>query len=417
MPELLSPAGNFEKMTAAARYGADAVYFAGEMFGMRAAAGNFTLSEMQDGIALLHKMGKKAYLTVNTIPRTEEFPLLERYLDSIHDFGIDAFIVADLGVMNAIRARIPDAHIHISTQASVVSAETCRAFHSLGAERIVLARELSLADVVRIRQAVPDIELEAFIHGSMCVSWSGRCLLSGFYCDRDSNRGACAQPCRWNYRKSPPLYAEFYEEKRPETLLPAFQFEDGTFIMSSKDMCMIEHIPELMQCGIDCFKIEGRMKSAYYTAVVTNAYRMAMDAYQANPAAYRFDPAWLRELESVSHREYCTGYWFDNPMEDPQLCQNAGYIREKAYIATANSYDEETGLACFTQRNKLSVGEEAELISPGKNGIRFSVTEMLNADKQPISDCPHPQMKFYLKVPFPVKEGDILRGADRKDTL
>lgn len=412
MPELLSPAGNFEKLKAAALYGADAVYFAGEMFGMRASADNFTIDEIKEAVDYLHSLSKKAYLTVNTIPRTAEFPILRKYLEALSDIDIDAFIVADIGVMALIKEVLPDAHIHVSTQASVVSAATCRQYKALGAERVVLARELSMREVADIRREAPDVELESFIHGSMCISWSGRCLLSGFYCDRDSNRGRCAQPCRWNYEAHGPLFAEIHEEKRPEHSLPVFEEKDGTFIMSSKDMCMIEHIPELIASGIDCFKIEGRMKSAYYTAVVTNAYRTAIDAYTADPINYKFNPEWLRELESVSHREYCTGYWYDSPMDNPQLCTNNGYIREKAYIATAISYDPDTSLACFLQRNKISCGEGAELISPGKIGRAFTVTEMYDEYMNKIEACPHPLMKFYVKVPFEVKTGDILRGAN-----
>ncbi len=411
MPELLSPAGNFEKLKAAALYGADAVYFAGEMFGMRAAADNFTLDEIREAVAFLHSLSKKAFLTLNTIPRTNEFPVLRKYLEDLRDIEIDAFICADLGVMALLREVIPSAHIHVSTQASVVSAQTCNYYKSLGAERVVLARELNMDEVKSIR-AGTDIELECFIHGSMCVSWSGRCLLSGFYCDRDSNRGKCAQPCRWNYTAKGPLYAEFHEEKRPESVLPVYEDKEGTFILSSKDMCMIEHIPELMQSGVDCFKIEGRMKSAYYTAVVTNAYRTAIDAYERDPENYKFDPAWLRELESVSHREYCTGYWFDDPMVNPQTTSNLGYIREKAYIATALSYDSDTSLACFLQRNKISVGESAELISPGLVGRCFEVAEMYDEYMNPIDSCPHPLMKFYVKMPFEIKPGDIMRGAN-----
>ena len=272
MPELLSPAGNFEKMKAALLYGADAVYLAGNLFGMRSAADNFSDDELKEATDYVHARGKKIYLTVNTMPRGYEYPVLERYLHTIKDYGIDAMIIADLGVLNTVKRIIPDMEIHISTQASAVSAAVCRAYYDLGAKRVVLARELPMEEILEIKANIPkELELEAFIHGSMCVSYSGRCTLSNYLTGRDANRGACTQPCRWNY--------SLVEEKRPDVPLPIMETENGTFILGSKDMCMIEHIPELMKSGIDSFKIEGRMKSAYYTAVVTNAYRMAMDAY------------------------------------------------------------------------------------------------------------------------------------------
>ena len=264
MPELLSPAGNFEKMKAAFLYGADAVYLAGNMFGMRSAADNFTTEELGNAVLYAHGRGKKIYLTVNTMPRGYEYPALRRFLDEIKDIGIDAMIIADLGVLDTVKSIIPDMEVHISTQAGVVSAPVCRAFYNLGAKRVVLAREVSLAEIKEIKADIPrGLELEAFIHGSMCVSFSGRCTLSNYLTGRDANRGACTQPCRWNYA--------LVEEKRPDVPLPIEQTQDGTFVFGSKDMCMIEHIPELMESGIDSFKIEGRMKSAYYTAVVTNA--------------------------------------------------------------------------------------------------------------------------------------------------
>ena len=406
-PELLAPAGNFEKLRAALLYGADAVYFAGDAFGMRASAGNFTTPEIFEAVAYTHEKGARAYLTVNTMPRTAEYPALTQYLTSLRGSGIDALIVSDLGVLTAAKELLPEAEIHISTQASAVSAADVRAWRALGASRVVLARELTLAEVAEIVHAVPDTEIECFIHGAMCVSYSGRCLLSNFFTGRDSNRGACAQPCRWNYRA-----LEVTEEKRPDAPMPLFEDKDGTFVMSSRDMCMIEHIPELVDAGITSFKIEGRMKSAYYAAVVTNAYRMAIDAYQKDPAAYRFAPAYLRELESVSHRDYGTGYWFDTPREEANVCTHTGYIREKAYIATALSYDAESGRATFVQRNKVSAGEAVELISPGKVGRPLTVCELCDADGAPIESAPHPGMIFSLRAPFPVQPGDILRGSN-----
>ena len=417
MPELLSPAGNFEKMKAALLYGADAVYLAGTRFGMRSAADNFTDEELLEAVTYTHQRGKKLYLTLNTMPHGNEYEALRGFLIRVKDFGIDAMIVADLGVLATVKELLPDMEIHVSTQASIVSPEAARAYAALGAKRLVLARELTLSEIRAIRDGLdPSVELEAFVHGSMCVSYSGRCMLSNHFTGRDANRGACAQPCRWVYTIT--------EEKRPEMPFPIEQNELGTFVMSSKDMCTIGILPQLMEAGIDSFKIEGRMKSAYYTAVVTNAYRMAMDAYLANPEGYRFDSAWQRELESVSHREYCTGYYEEFPMENAQLTAQNGYIREKAYFATAISEKElplPKGLALqteggrlypFVQRNKVSVGDRAEMISPRCVGKPLLVKELYAEDGTPIPSAPHPSMKFFARVPFEVREGDIMRSGD-----
>ncbi len=402
-PELLSPAGSPEKLHAALNYGADAVYLAGNMFGMRAAAANFSDEELYEAVRYTHARGKKVYLTLNTMPREYEYGALRAYLLRIRDAGIDAFIIADMGVLATVRELIPDAEIHISTQTSCVSAASARMWQSLGATRVVLARELTMEEIRRIRDNIPPaLELEAFIHGSMCISYSGRCLLSNHFTGRDGNRGMCAQPCRWNY--------VITEEKRPEMPLPIEETERGTFIMSSRDMCMIEHIPDLMTSGINSFKIEGRMKSAYYTAVVTNAYRMAMDRYIADPAAYTYDPLWLRELESVSHREYATGYYYDNSTEAAQTVTDMGYLREKAYLAVVTDYDPKTGIASFIQRNKVISGTDAELITPGSVGKVLPVHDMKNEDGLSVDAAPHPFMKFSMPVPFPVKPGDILRA-------
>lgn len=409
MPELLAPAGNFEKLKAAVLYGADAVYLAGRMFGMRAAADNFDPDEMRTAVRFAHDRGVKVYLTINTMPRDAEYPLLKDYLLQVKDFGLDALIISDLGVFALARELLPEIPVHISTQASAVSAAACRMWHALGATRVVLARELSLEDVARIRaNTPPELELEAFVHGSMCMAYSGRCLLSNCLTGRDANRGMCAQPCRWHYT----LRGDVVEETRPDAPFVVEENQNGTFILSSKDMCMIEHIPELIRAGIDSFKIEGRVKSAYYAAVVTNSYRMAIDAYLADPAGYSFNPAWLRELESVSHREYCTGYWFDSPRDNAQVCTQSGYIREKAYLATALSYDETSKTAEFVQRNKLTAGQTVELVSPGKTGIPFVAERLWDTDGAPLAATPHPGMRYTLAVPVAVKPGDILRSAD-----
>ncbi|MBQ9744996.1 MAG: U32 family peptidase [Clostridia bacterium] len=412
MKELLCPAGNFEKMRSAILYGADAVYLASDMFGMRAAADNFTLDELSEAVQYAHERGVKVYVTVNTMPHTKEYEILGAYLKKFDQIGVDALIISDLGVFQLTRELIPDMEIHISTQASIVSAASATAWHKLGAKRVVLARELSLAEVLEIRRNTPPtLELECFIHGSMCISYSGRCLLSNYYTGRDANRGACAQPCRWNFNNANPI--TFAEEKRPEDVLSLEEYKEGSYIMSSKDMCMIEHIPELMESGIDSFKIEGRMKSAYYTSICANTYRMAMDEYIKDPLAYKFNEQWLKELESVSHREYATGFFFDDPMKNPQTVSQNGYLREKAYLCVAKTERDAEGYATFMQKNKVCEGERVELITPGKCGRGFIAEDLYDENGVKIPSAPHPFMLFKMKVPFDVKPGDILRSAER----
>lgn len=408
-PELLSPAGNPEKLRAAVLYGADAVYLAGKSFGMRAAADNFTDEELAEGISYAHERNVRVYVALNVMPRTNEYEALRRYVLFLADIGADAVIVSDIGVMELVREIAPELELHVSTQASAVSAQSVRAWGRFGASRVVLARELTLNEIREICKAVPDVELECFVHGSMCVAYSGRCLLSQYYVGRDANRGACAQPCRWEYRAE----LGFHETKRPERVLSAEQYPEGTFIMSSEDLCMIEHIPELMESGIASFKIEGRMKSAYYTAAVTNAYRLAIDAYAENPESYAFVPEYLRELECVSHREYDTGFFFDKPSENPKLTENTGYIREKAYIATAASDSPAGEPALFIQRNKVSRNDNCELLSPGRLGVPFVAEELYSENMEPIESAPHPGMRFYVRIPYEIHAGDIIRGSDK----
>ena len=406
-PELLSPAGNFEKMKAAILYGADAVYLAGNVFGMRAAADNFTLEELSEAVLYAHERGVKVYLTVNTMPREYEYPALEEYFNNLKSIPVDALIIGDVGVLMLAKKMLPDTEIHISTQANSVSAADCLAWYSLGAKRVVLARELTLEEIKAIRAKIPDeLELECFIHGSMCISYSGRCLLSNHITGRDGNRGMCAQPCRWNY--SIRGY-EIVEEKRPDCAMPVEEHNGETFIMASRDTCTIEHIPALVEAGINSFKIEGRMKSAYYTAVVTNTYKMALDSYFGGN--YEYNPLWYRELESVSHRDYHTGYYFTDSHTDANTAQSVGYIKEKAYLAVVVSYDAETGEALLTQRNKMSVLDSAELLTPGKTGIPLTVGELYDIEHNPINSAPHPYMSFYMKMPFAVKAGDIIRAG------
>lgn len=426
--ELLSPAGNFEKLRAAVLYGADAVYLAAKRFGMRAASDNFTREELSEAVMYCHTRGVKLYVTVNVMPHTEEYDGegglddLILYLDRI---GVDAAIVSDIGVLTRIREIAPDLEIHISTQASAVSAQACLAWHRLGAKRIVLARELSLSDIRTIRKNLPDeVELETFIHGAMCIAYSGRCLLSNYFTGRDANHGACAQSCRWCYAEAGRSAAKrtelaLSEANRPDipVALTAVEECGETFFMSSRDMCMIAHIPELEEAGISSYKIEGRVKSAYYTAVVTNAYRMALNHYRSDPSGYTMDPRWYRELCSVSHREYDTGFFFGNPSENANVVTSLGYIREKAYLATATAdatVPDGNGQyhVPFIQRNKVVAGEVVEVISPGKCGTSCLATNMHDGEGNPIESAPHPGMAFTLSLPFPVKAGDILRQGE-----
>lgn len=405
-PELLSPAGNFEKMRSAIRFGADAVYLAGHIFGMRAAADNFSVEELREACEYAHKRGVKVYLTLNTMPREYEYESLRKYLSELSDIPIDAMIIADVGVLMLVKQMRPDMEIHISTQANATSSAACLAWYKLGAKRVVLARELTLEEIKAIRAAIPDeLELECFIHGSMCISYSGRCLLSGHMVARDGNRGMCAQPCRWNYTIKG---YEIEEEKRPDLRMPIEEVNGETFVMSSRDTCTIEHIPELIEAGINSFKIEGRMKSAYYTAVVTNTYKMAINSYFSGN--YNYDPAWYTELESVSHREYNTGYYFTDSHVDPNLTTNNGYLKDKAFLAIVLSYDKEKGLAKLSQRNKMLLTDELEMLTPGKTGLSFKAEELYNEDMEPIESTPHPYMTFYMKVPFELREGDIIRA-------
>ena len=419
--ELLAPAGSWDKLKAAVLYGADAVYLAGKHFGMRAASANFDRDELIAAVRYCHSKNVKVYVTVNVMPHTPEYPALMDYLRFLRAARVDAVIVSDIGVVMAIRQEIPGLEIHISTQASAVSAAACRAWHALGAKRIVLARELTLDEIREIRRNIPDeIELETFVHGAMCLAYSGRCLLSNYFTGRDGNHGQCAQSCRWHYREAEmPRSIDLHEELREEITTAVRLEEDDngeTFFMSSKDMNMIEHIPELEEAGISSYKIEGRVKSAYYTAVVTNTYRLALDAYRRDPAAYRFDPRWARELESVSHREYGTGFFFSKPSEDANTVHEHGYKKDKSYLATAVTDGipraDGTWDAVFTQRNKLFAAQTVELLSPGRTGISFRADPLLDRQGREIESTPHPSMFFRLRVPCPVHAGDILRAGE-----
>ncbi len=414
LPELLSPAGDMEKLKAAVRFGADAVYCAGRSFGMRSASANFTPDELSDAVRYCHERNVRLYVAVNILPRDSEYPALKEFLGFLGEIGADAAIVADLGVIEAARKAAPSLPLHLSTQASVVSSEACAAYHRFGVKRIVLARELSLEAIREIRKNIPDtLELEAFVHGAMCVAYSGRCLLSNYLVGRDANRGECAQSCRWDYRpEGDGKTLCFFEEKRPDEIFSVREENGESFILSSRDLCMIEHIPDLVTSGLSSLKIEGRVKSAYYAALTANTYRISLDAYGKDPDHYVFDEKWLRELCSVSHREYSTGFFYSSPSQAANTVSRGGYLREKAYFAAALEDSGADGWTLFFQKNKVSSGDQAELLTPGKTGVPLTVGEMTDEHGAPIPSAPHPGMRFRLKMPFPVREGDILRSGD-----
>lgn len=394
--ELLSPAGDMERLNMALHYGADAVYIAGSEYGMRASAGNFDNEQMRKAVKISHERGVKVYVTVNTLPREHELARLPAYLESLNDMGVDALIVADLGVISLAKKYAPKAALHVSTQLGVVNSETCRMLCDLGASRAVLARELSLEEIAGIRANSPkELELEAFVHGAMCVSFSGRCLLSNYLTGRDANRGECAQPCRWKYH--------LVEEKRPGEYMEISE-DKGTYIMNSNDMCMIEHLPELIDVGITSMKIEGRMKSAYYAAVVTNAYRHALDeALEGKP----LDSAWILEMGKISHRKYCTGFYYGDPGQYYSH-NDSIYFAEADVCAIIEDCDDQ-GNAVLSQRNKFSVGDRVELLTREGKPFEFLVQEIRNADGGLIDSAPHPMMGLQMKLPVPCEALSLLR--------
>ena len=399
-PELLAPAGDLEKMRFAIAYGADAVYLAGQRFGMRAAAANFDDEARREGIAYAHARGVRCYITVNIMPSCRDLPALPAYLELLQDAGADALIVADVGVIRLAQKYAPKVPLHITTQTSILNDEAANFWADLGAERIVLARELSLEEIAEIRAKTPKtLEIEAFVHGAMCISYSGRCLISQYMTGRDANHGACAQPCRWNYT--------LMEEKRPGEYFPVEEDARGTYLYNSKDMCMIEHIPELVRAGVDSFKIEGRNKTAYYAACVTGAYRAAIDAYQADPAHYTMPQFCRDEVDKVSHREYYTGFYFGSE-ENGQHYGDSQYIREYEVVGMPVSCDAD-GHAVFALKNRFFDGEELELLQPGKAPHVFRAQGAVNDDGEVLELFNVPQMRVHFTFPFPVDEYAILR--------
>ena len=396
-PELLAPAGDMERLRMAVLYGADAVYLAGTSFGMRSFAGNVSTEKKPKAVACAHSHGVRVQVTVNTMPRNEEASRLPAYLEQLQEAGVDALIVADLGAFTMAGQYAPRCERHISTQASIANYACAAAWYDLGAKRVILARELSLDEIREIREKIPsELELEAFVHGAMCVSYSGRCLLSNYMTGRDSNRGACAQPCRYQYY--------LMEEKRPGEYFPVFEDEKGTYIMNSRDMCMIDHVGELMDAGLNSLKIEGRAKSAYYAAIVTGAYRHVIDDVAAGRPV---DPVWRDEVEHVSHRHYATGFYFGQP---GQYTDNARYIREWQVVALVTECDD-SGYATLSLRNKFSTGEPLELVGPDTKPIAFTAPVMEDEAGEPLTEPKNPQMVFRMRLPKPVPPWSILRSA------
>ncbi len=400
-PELLSPAGDMERLQAALYFGADAVYLGMTSFGMRAAPQNFSFESLRAAVTQAHKMGVKVYLTCNTLPRNDEIVRLPGFLEQAAECAVDALIAADFGVLSLCKKYVPQIPVHISTQAGVVNFVTAQQFYNLGAQRVVTARELSLSDIAEIRAKTPkDLEIECFVHGAMCVSFSGRCLLSNYLVDRDANRGACAQPCRWEYA--------LMEKKRDGQYFPIAEDERGTYILNSKDMCMIEHIPELVAAGVDSFKLEGRAKSAYYTAVITNAYRAAIDGYLQNPSPNYMPEPWIvAETRKVSYRDYCTGFYFDSPQTEANISLEGGYRREWDVAAVVRGCDGDYILA--EQRNKFSVGDTLEIMEKGKAPEQFVVTELQNGSGERIEAAPHPMMALKIRCDKRPAAGSLLR--------
>nr|WP_272878401.1 U32 family peptidase [Clostridium sp. Cult3] len=385
-------------------YGADAVYLGGEQFGLRKASKNFTKEEIREGVEFAHDKGRKVYVTMNIVPHNEDLIGLEQYVEELYQVGVDGVIVSDPGIFSIINKTVPNLPIHLSTQASVTNYETIMFWYNLGIRRIVLARELSLKEIEEIIDNIPnDMEIETFVHGAMCISYSGRCLLSNYMVGRDANRGDCAHPCRWKYY--------LMEEKRPGEYFPVVEEEKGTFIFNSKDLCMIEHIPELVKAGIRSFKIEGRVKSSYYVATVVRSYRMAIDEYFKDPDNYAFDDDWINEIKKASHRDFTTGFYFGKPTEKDQVYTSSSYIRGYDFVGLVLDYDEDTKLATVEQRNRMFVGDEIEVFGPDRKHFTQIIDKMWDEEGNEIDVAPHPQQIVKMKINEKVGKWDIIRKS------
>ncbi len=401
-PEILSPAGDTESFDTALSFGADAVYLAGRSYGMRTASKNFSLEELSSACKKAHKLNKKVYLTCNTLPRNADIPDMPDFLAAAAECGTDAFIIADLGVFKMAERYAPKVERHISTQGGVINYEAARAWYELGAKRVVLARETRLDEIAEMRSKIPaDMDIECFVHGAMCVSFSGRCLISSFMTGRDANRGDCAQPCRWKYH--------LFEENREGQFFPVEQDGSGTYLYNSRDLCMIEHIPELVQAGVSSLKIEGRAKSYYYTAVTTNAYRKAVDEYfeHIGEPDYRVSPWIVEELEKISHRAYSTGFYFGS--EPGQETMDGGYIRRYNAAAVCVESSNDDMISVITQRNKFLVGDTLDVLPPDGYSFEVECLSLVNGDGQQVPSAPHPMERLYMKTDKPIPKGSVIR--------
>ena len=406
--ELLIPAGSLDVLKTAVIYGADAVYIGGEAFGLRAKAKNFTNEEIREGIAFAHEHGVKVYITANILAHNDDLPGVEAYFEELKEIGPDALIISDPGVFAIARRVLPEMEIHISTQANNTNYGTYRFWYELGAKRVVTARELSLKEIKEIRNQIPeDMEIESFIHGAMCISYSGRCLLSNFMTGRDANQGACTHPCRWKY--------SIVEEKRPGEYMPVYENERGTFIFNSKDLCMVDHIPEMIDAGIDSFKIEGRMKTALYVATVARAYRKAIDDYLKDPKLYEANLAWYREeIAKCVNREFTTGFYFGKPDASAQIYENSTYVKDYTYLGTVASVDGR-GYARIEQKNKFSVGETIEVMKPDGRNLAAVVSAIYDEDGNPQESAPQARQMVDVDLGIEMEEYDILRRCESRE--
>lgn len=404
-PELLIPASSLEVLKIAVIYGADAVYIGGEAFGLRAKAKNFSMEEIREGIAFAHAHDVKVYITANILAHNGDLDGVREYFAELREIKPDALIISDPGVYMIAKEVCPEIERHISTQANNTNYGTYRFWYEQGAKRVVSARELSLAEIKEIRANIPDdLEIETFIHGAMCISYSGRCLLSNYFTGRDANQGACTHPCRWKYA--------VVEEKRPGEYLPVYENERGTYIFNSKDLCMIEHIPELMESGIDSFKIEGRMKTALYVATVARTYRRAIDDYKQSPELYREHMAWYQEqISNCTYRQFTTGFFFDKPSDEAQIYDNNTYVKEYTYLGIVGERNEE-GLYRIEQRNKFSVGESIEVMKPDGANITVTVQRIVDEEGNDMESAPHPKQVLYIDLGQPLAMYDILRRKE-----
>lgn len=400
--ELLAPAGDLEKLKIAIDYGADAVYFGGEMFSLRSGAGNLSIDDISEGVEYAHSRGKKCYLTVNIYAHNEDLEPFYSYLERIKHINLDAFIVSEPGVMMIVKEIIPNAEIHLSTQANTTNLKTAEFWYRQGVKRVVIAREMTIDEIREFHAGLPDdMEIESFVHGAMCISYSGRCLLSNFMIERDANRGECAHPCRWKY--------SLVEEKRSGEYFPIEEDARGTYIMNSRDLCMIEHMKELIEVGVVSAKIEGRMKSVFYVATVVSAYRKAIDTYYENPLNYAVNPSWLAEVQKVSHREFTTGFYFHKPSNSDQNYLTSAYTREYDFVGLVKEYYPDEKIALVEQRNKMVIGDEIEIFGPNTDFFTQKLDFMTDVEGQPLEAAPHAQQMLKIKVTEDVSKGFILR--------